>query len=654
MRNSSHLFSWRLPALGAAAALATALLVPTPPAVADEATPSTTAAESRAAESHAADSATTPPLGNLTDSGAPIPNGRHLFDRGHADVISTRLENGQLKLIARVDQPGELGKVFPVDSTRFWINDAARTTLSSDFAPAGAANEAIWLVRQSGMPSNSLWPGFSTELVPAGALDGQTTFSLDKVEGPANFRVVLMTDDPLGGREVWWHVTNDAAVKTEFSLGRQHAHSYWAFSHPGEYKLTVTAKANIGGSESRDTQVYHFVVGPYPQAAKPTDLTLQVKSGLVGEPVTFTARTLSTAVGYVEFYAGDALIGHAPVENGSATYSFVPTRPGQYAVNARFVPDNLDEFLPSRAAAVTAGVNEVKRIAGESRYSTSAALLAAGRWENEAVVMASGEGFADALAATPLAGALRAPLLLTKPDRLDAATRKALGDSHAAGVRNVILVGGTGTISGTVEKAVEEAGFQVKRIAGPTRVETAIEVSKQVGATLQARGHKVGRVFLVDGNNFPDALAAGPIASAYSGVLLLSNGAQVPAATLAYAQSLSAPVTAIGAAARSTSIPTAEKVIGSDRYQTSFLLTEKYMDGAPYVVLANGAGFADALSAGAYAAQLGGTLVLTPSSQLSAGAAAILAKDSVVFAGIIGGAKSVTPGVEGQVKSFLR
>ncbi|WP_371151578.1 cell wall-binding repeat-containing protein [Buchananella felis] len=652
MRNSSHVSGWRrFAAAGVAVGVAIATLGATLPALADDAAAGDNALAADAPQLGPIQPA---PLGDLTEGNAPAPTSRLIFDRGHADAISTRLEDGQLKLISRVDQPGELGKVFPADNVRFWINDVARTTLRNDFSPAGAAGETIWLVHQSGMLPTALWPGFSTELVPAGALETPTTFTLDKVEGPADFRLVLLTDDLAAGRQIWWHVSQQGTVKNQFSLGRQHAHSYWAFSKPGEYKLTVTASARIGGQESSDTKTYHFVVGPQLPAAQQVSLSLRGQSALVGETISYTATVEPAAAGYVEFYSGEELIGHKAVVNGTATYSFQSPDLGRYSVSARFVPARSDQFQAAEAAKVEVFSRVLTRLSGPSRYATSAALLEAGNWASDYVVLASGEGFADALASTPLAGALRAPVLLTNSKRLETETAKALRFSHDGGVRKAILVGGTVSISPAVEEAVRGAGFEVERLAGPSRTATAVEVSKRIEKILTGRGQKVNQIMLVDGSNYPDALSAGPIAAANHGVLLLSTGAKLSSETLAQAKALGAPITAVGAAARAAGNLTQDKVVGADRYQTSVLLAERFLPGTPIVVLAAGNGFADALSAGAFASLERGIVLLTSPAKLPAEAVTLLGKGAVEFTVLVGGPKSITPAVADEVKRLIR
>lgn len=88
--------------------------------------------------------------------------------------------------------------------------------------------------------------------------------------------------------------------------------------------------------------------------------------------------------------------------------------------------------------------------------------------------LASAENFPDALAASAVAGALGAPVLLTG--------RGGLAPAAAAGLDAlqpdlVVLAGGTAALSAQVETDVEALGLATRRIAGTGRVETAEQLA---------------------------------------------------------------------------------------------------------------------------------------------------------------------------------
>ena len=93
------------------------------------------------------------------------------------------------------------------------------------------------------------------------------------------------------------------------------------------------------------------------------------------------------------------------------------------------------------------GVGSVRRVAGVDRYATAAEINAQFLGYNDYAIVATGAGFADALAGAPLAGALGAPLYLARPDCMPAATMNWIGRYYAA---SVTLLGGTGTLSPAV------------------------------------------------------------------------------------------------------------------------------------------------------------------------------------------------------------
>lgn len=79
----------------------------------------------------------------------------------------------------------------------------------------------------------------------------------------------------------------------------------------------------------------------------------------------------------------------------------------------------LGVFIPILAQAEQS--YDLSRVSGANRYETASEIskefFSAGA---EEVVIASGEGFADALAAGPLAGALERPILLVQRDSIPA------------------------------------------------------------------------------------------------------------------------------------------------------------------------------------------------------------------------------------------
>ncbi len=92
----------------------------------------------------------------------------------------------------------------------------------------------------------------------------------------------------------------------------------------------------------------------------------------------------------------------------------------------------------------------------------------------EVAFLATAANFPDALAASAVAGAMGAPVLLTGRTSLAAAAGAALDDLQPD---LVVLTGGTAALSEQVEADVQALGLATRRVAGPGRIETAEQLA---------------------------------------------------------------------------------------------------------------------------------------------------------------------------------
>ena len=104
-------------------------------------------------------------------------------------------------------------------------------------------------------------------------------------------------------------------------------------------------------------------------------------------------------------------------------------------------------------------------------------------------------------------------------------------------VDRVIVLGGEAAVSESTVDAIERAGYETQRVAGPTRIETAIEVAR-VGAAGANRALMV-RGFGSDEATDPtqgwvDALSSGPLALDLDAPILLTQQETLTSATAAY------------------------------------------------------------------------------------------------------------------------
>lgn len=123
-------------------------------------------------------------------------------------------------------------------------------------------------------------------------------------------------------------------------------------------------------------------------------------------------------------------------------------------------------------------------------------------------------GWPDAISVSALAAFQKRPILFVERDRLPDETRKAIRDLR---LRNATIVGGTVAVSDAVAEAIRSEGVTVSRVRGASRYDT----SRAVVDVATRAGMQPARTWLATGENFPDALTAGPAVGVDRGVLLL-------------------------------------------------------------------------------------------------------------------------------------
>ncbi|TDB37988.1 MAG: cell wall-binding repeat-containing protein [Actinobacteria bacterium] len=164
-------------------------------------------------------------------------------------------------------------------------------------------------------------------------------------------------------------------------------------------------------------------------------------------------------------------------------------------------------------AAGVAAAN-IERIAGADRYETSA--LVAYRvvelsgqpgW----AVVATGENYPDALAASPWAGALGAPIMLTRSKSVPAPTKTAI----AAVDPTAVLVLGS---ERAIPKDVVDQLPPSWRVGGADRYETA----RLMAEFASDHDFDFDNVYVTKGTDWPDALGAGALAAKTRGLIMLT------------------------------------------------------------------------------------------------------------------------------------
>lgn len=205
------------------------------------------------------------------------------------------------------------------------------------------------------------------------------------------------------------------------------------------------------------------------------------------------------------------------------------------------------------------------------------------------------------------------------------------------------------------------ADFDLERLAGADRIETAVEISQDTFTS--ATTALIARADL-----YPDALAGNYLAGAEQAPILLSHTGDVPAETLAELDRLGVTdVTLLGGtSALSQDVQdeleaaglTVNREAGTDRYKTAAEIATSQdaagigeVDGARTAILATGERFPDALTGGPLAYAGSHPILLTPTASLGADAAGALEALEIEHVIILGGTAAVSQAAEDAVEA---
>ena len=191
------------------------------------------------------------------------------------------------------------------------------------------------------------------------------------------------------------------------------------------------------------------------------------------------------------------------------------------------------------AELVAAGIS-ADRVASVDRYATSRAVAARygardmGELGRTAIV-ASGEVFADALVAGPLAARGPHPVLLTPPDELYEGVADYV---QSVGIEHVVLMGGTAALSEAVERGLTDLGVDITRVDGATRYDTAVKAAElAIDRYTRAANQPcfaTSTIGVARARVPFDAFSAAPLLARLCAPLLLADPGQIPPDTAAF------------------------------------------------------------------------------------------------------------------------
>lgn len=244
--------------------------------------------------------------------------------------------------------------------------------------------------------------------------------------------------------------------------------------------------------------------------------------------------------------------------------------------------------------------------------------------------------------------------LTTRADATELCGLYLNGDSRAE-----IAIGG----GDTIEVFANLSWPKLTRWAGADRYETCVAVS-------QSRMGKSDHVVIATGEDFPDALAGGPLAGMLGGRLLLSRQSALPdvvadevtrlEATKAYVLGGTAVLSeAIEDELKALGVIDVVRLAGSDRYGTAraVALEMEAADAGTDIAsafVATGLDFPDALAAGSFGGQWQMPVLLTKPDSVPSATVSALGSLGITKTYVLGGSSVVSPGVMASLPSPTR
>lgn len=226
------------------------------------------------------------------------------------------------------------------------------------------------------------------------------------------------------------------------------------------------------------------------------------------------------------------------------------------------------------AAPAQRSVSGWGRVYGQHHFDTMSKVSQTGWSASENVVIATDANFWDALAANSLAGALKAPVLLTSKGSL---SRQTLDEIRRLGAKTAYVCGGPIAISSHVDDQIRSAGCSVRRVYGQDQQGTSLKIAELVHSMRPVSG-----VIVATSRTFQDALSSAPYSYANGvPVLICNSGSNVLSRDIlsfvrsvkpSFAMIAGGPIavsSSVEGQLSSSGVSTVERVYGQTEYETS-------------------------------------------------------------------------------------
>nr|WP_314494787.1 cell wall-binding repeat-containing protein [uncultured Peptostreptococcus sp.] len=323
------------------------------------------------------------------------------------------------------------------------------------------------------------------------------------------------------------------------------------------------------------------------------------------------------------------------------------TRPGTYWVKYSYKVDT-DKYV-TKTAKVIVKDNSSGNNTGGNRNNR-------GNQSKRYVILASGYKYTDVLTATVLGNEKKCPILLTSLDEVSDNTMKEI---KRLGVDEVIISGGPASVSEKVVSQLKKAGYNVRRIAGKDRYETAEKIGDEVRLT----SNNKNEVILVDGTNFPDVITLSTLANQKRVPILLTQPKALNSVTNRLLGAWRIDKVTIGGEKTSVSknvedivkakTKAVDRIGGATRYETAYKVADqvrRLTNNEKDLILVDGTKFPDGITISSLAAKFKAPILLTKPDKLHPVTETAVSQWGIENLLIGGGYNSVSKNIEDTIR----
>jgi len=427
---------------------------------------------------------------------------------------------------------GIAGYSYVLDSSASTTPDTAQDTTSGS-ATVSAISDGLRYFHVRAVDHAGNWGPASHRAVRVDRVAPSTTTPVEPTKYMLNAQISLSAADPLSGVASTVY-TLDGGAETPYTTP-------FDVTTLGLHTLTYHSHDNAGNSEAAKSVTFSVVedveVDLVPIEGEDR-FTTAVETSKIGFDDGADTVLIATGRNWPDALGASSLAGVLDAPILLVEKSLIPaavsaeiSRLG--ATKAIIIGGTgaVDDDVKQRLL-VTGDIDSVRRIAGTDRYDTARkvaveTIAVSGDDFDGTLFVATGQNYADALAASPAAAANGWPTILV-PSNSDvpAATMSFV----AANGERAVILGGISAVSYAAYNDLwaELGSSDVERIGGSDRFDTAVKVADW---SVDKAGLTYCSPAIATGRSPYDALAGGVVQGCDGSVLLLTESAKLPSAT---------------------------------------------------------------------------------------------------------------------------